>query len=168
MTRNPGTLRWEWPRIRPSQGPPASQTAQNWEPANLLSPGLAMIQDHPRLIRIDPSFDFYRALLSDARSSKNLSMAYFLLLLNHIGVCKFNFLIQYLEIVIELSSSNKIYRNLAEGLVWRPERNGKEFDYLFAFCNCSSSAAIIVSPLVSFECSMTIKSSCDVDLIANG
>jgi hypothetical protein len=95
-------------------------------------------------------------------------MAYFLLLLNHIGVCKFNSLIQYLEIVIELSSSNEIYRNLAGGLVLRPERNGKEFDHLFAFCNCSSSAAIIVSPLVSFECSMTVESSCDIDLIVNG
>jgi hypothetical protein len=45
-----------------------------------------------------------------ARFSKNLSMAYFLLLLNHIDICKFNSLIQYLEIVIELSSSNEIYR----------------------------------------------------------
>jgi hypothetical protein len=94
-------------------------------------------------------------------------MAYFLLLLSHIDICKFNSLIQYLEMVIELSSSNEIYRNLAGGFVWRPERNGKEFDYLFAFCNCSSSVAIIVSPLVSFECSMTVESSCDVDLIAN-
>jgi hypothetical protein len=95
-------------------------------------------------------------------------MAYFLLLLNHIGVCKFNSLIQYLEIVIELFSSNEIYRNLTGGLVWRPERNAKEFNHLFAFCNCSSSAAIIVSPLVLLECSMTVKSSCDVNLIANG
>jgi hypothetical protein len=94
-------------------------------------------------------------------------MAYFYLLLNHIGVCKFNSLIQYLEIVIELSSSNEIYRNLTGGLVWRSERNDKEFDHLFAFCNYSSSVAIIVSPLVSFECSMTVKSSCDIDLIAN-
>jgi hypothetical protein len=95
-------------------------------------------------------------------------MAYFLLLLNHIDICKFNSLIQYLEIVIKLSSSNEIYRNLAGSLVWRPERNGKEFDHLFAFCNCSSSVAAIVSPLVLFECSMTVESSCDIDLIANG
>ena len=119
-------------------------------------------------IRAGCPFWGWKQVPPDARSSKNLSMAYFLLLLNHIGVCKFNSLIQYLEIVIELSSSNEIYRNLAGGLVWRPERNGKEFDHLFAFCNCSSSAVIIVSPLVSFECSMTVESSCDVDLIANG
>jgi hypothetical protein len=102
-----------------------------------------------------------------ARSSKNPSMAYFLLLLNHIGVCSSNALIQYSEVVLELASSNEIYRNLTGSLVWRPERNGKEFDPLFAFCNCSSSVAVIVSPLVSFECSMTVKSSCNVDLIAN-
>jgi hypothetical protein len=94
-------------------------------------------------------------------------MAYFLLLLNHIDVCKPNSLIQYSEIVLELSSNNKIYRNRAGGLVWRPERSGREFDYLFASCNCNSSAAIIVSPLVSFECSMTVESSCNVNLIAN-
>jgi hypothetical protein len=94
-------------------------------------------------------------------------MAYFLLLLNHIDVCKPNSLIQYSEVVLELSSNNEIYRNRAKGLVWRPERNGKEFDHLFAFCNYNSSAAIIISPLVSFECSMTVESSCDVDLIAN-
>jgi hypothetical protein len=103
-----------------------------------------------------------------ARSSKNLSMPYFLLLLNHIDICKFNSLIQYLEIIIKLSSNNEIYRNLAGGLVWRPERNGKEFDHLFAFCNCSSSVIAIVSPLVLFECSMTVESSRDVNLIANG
>jgi hypothetical protein len=95
-------------------------------------------------------------------------MAYFLLLLNHIGVCSSNALIQYSEVVLELASSNGIYRNLTESLVWRPERNGKEFDPLFAFCNCSSSVAVIVSLLVSFECSMTVESSRDVDLIANG
>jgi hypothetical protein len=94
-------------------------------------------------------------------------MTYFLLLLNHIGVCKFNSLIQYLEIVIKLSNSNEIYRNLTGGLVWRPERNGKEFDHLFAFCNCSSSVAVIASPLILFECSITVESSCDVDLIVN-
>jgi hypothetical protein len=94
-------------------------------------------------------------------------MAYFLLLLNHIDICKFNSLIQYLEIVIELSSSNEIYRNLTGGLIWRPERNNKEFDHLFAFCNCSSSVTTIASPLVLFECSMTVESSCNVDLIAN-
>jgi hypothetical protein len=94
-------------------------------------------------------------------------MAYFLLLLNHIGVCKSNSLIQHSEVVLELSSSNKVYRTLTGSLVWRPERNNKEFDPLFAFCNCSSSVTVIVSPLVSFECSMTVKSSCDVDLIAN-
>jgi hypothetical protein len=94
-------------------------------------------------------------------------MAYFLLLLNHIDICKFNSLIQYLEIVIELSSSNEIYRNLARGLIWRPKRNGKEFDHLFAFCNCNSSVAAIASPLVLFECSMTVKFSRDIDLIAN-
>jgi hypothetical protein len=95
-------------------------------------------------------------------------MAYFLLLLNHIGVCSSNALIQYSEVVLELASSNEIYRNLTGSLVWRPERNGKEFDPLFAFCNCSSFVAVIASPLVSFECSMTVESSCDVDLIANG
>ena len=99
---------------------------------------------------------------------QNLSMAYFLLLLNHIDVCKSNSLIQYSEVVLELSSNNEIYRNRAGGLVWRPERSGREFDHLFASCNCNSSAAVIVSPLVSFECSMTVESSCDVDLIANG
>jgi hypothetical protein len=103
-----------------------------------------------------------------ARSSKNLSMAYFLLLLNHIDICKFNSLIQYLEIVIELSSSNGIYRNLAGGLVWRPERNDKEFDHLFASYNCSSSVAVIASPLVSFECPMTAKSNCGIYLTVNG
>ncbi len=102
-----------------------------------------------------------------ARSSKNPSMAYFLLLLNHIGVCKVNSLIQHSEIVLELSSNNKIYRNLTGSLIWRPERNGKEFDPLFAFCNCSSSVAVIVSPLVSFECPMTVKSSCGIYLIVN-
>ena len=95
-------------------------------------------------------------------------MAYFLLLLNHIDICKFNSLIQYLEIVIELSSSNEIYRNRAGGLVWRPERNSKEFDHLFAFCNCSSSVAVIASPLVLFECSMTAESNCGIDLTVNG
>src|SRR5450432_2575638 len=94
-------------------------------------------------------------------------MAYFLLLLNHIDICKLNSLIQYLEIVIELSSSKKIYRNLTGSLIWRPERNGKEFDPLFAFCNCSSPVVIIASLLVSFECSMTVESSCGVDLIVN-
>jgi hypothetical protein len=94
-------------------------------------------------------------------------MAYFLLLLNHIDVCKSNSLIQYSEIVLELSSNNEIYRNRAEGLVWRSERSDIEFDHLFAFCNCNSSVAIIASPLVSFECLMTAKSSCDIDLIAN-
>jgi hypothetical protein len=94
-------------------------------------------------------------------------MAYILLLLNHIDICKFNSLIQYLEIVIELSSNNEIYRNLARSLVWRPERNSKEFDHLFAFCNCSSSVTAIASPLVLFECSMTVKSSRDINLIAN-
>jgi hypothetical protein len=57
-------------------------------------------------------------------------MAYFLLLLNHIDVCKFNSLIQYSEAVLELSSGNKIYRNRAGGLIWRLERGGKEFDRL--------------------------------------
>jgi hypothetical protein len=95
-------------------------------------------------------------------------MPYFLLLLNHIDICKFNSLIQYLEIVIELSSSNEIYRNRAGGLVWRPERNGREFDHLVASCNCNLSVAVIVSSLVLFECSMTVESSCDVDLIVNG
>jgi hypothetical protein len=95
-------------------------------------------------------------------------MAYFLLLLNHIDVCKPNSLIQYSEVVLELSSNNEIYRNRAGGLVWRPERNGREFDYLVASCNYNSSVAVIVSPLVSFECSMTVKSSCDVNLIVNG
>ena len=95
------------------------------------------------------------------------SVAYFLLLLNHIDVCKFNSLIQYSEVVLELSNSNEIYRNRAGGLVWRPERNGREFDHLFASCNCSSSVAVIASPLVSFECSMTVKSSCDVDLVVS-
>jgi hypothetical protein len=95
-------------------------------------------------------------------------MAYFLLLLNHIGVRKFNSLIQYLEIVIELSNNNEIYRNRAGGLVWRPKHNSKEFDHLFASCNCNLSVAIIASPLVSFECSMTVESSYDIDLIVNG
>jgi hypothetical protein len=95
-------------------------------------------------------------------------MAYFLLLLNHIDVCKPNSLIQYSEVVLELSSNNEIYRNRAGGLVWRSERSGREFNHLFASCNCNSSAAIIVSPLVLFECLMTVESSCDVDLIANG
>src|ERR1700731_3090726 len=95
-------------------------------------------------------------------------MAYFLLLLNHIDVCKPNSLIQYSEVVLELSSNNKIYRNCAGGLVWRSERNGREFDYLFASCNCSSSVAIIASPLVSFECSMTVKSCYSVYLIVSG
>jgi hypothetical protein len=63
-------------------------------------------------------------------------MAYFLLLLNHIDVCRFNSLTQYSKIILELSSSNKIYRNLARGLVWRLERSDREFKYLFAFCNC--------------------------------
>jgi len=94
-------------------------------------------------------------------------MAYFLLLLNHIDIYKFNFLIQYLEIVIELFNNYKIYRNLTRGLIWRSERNGKEFDYLFAFYNCSSSIAAIVSPLILFECLMTVESSRDIDLIAN-
>src|SRR5258707_806178 len=109
-----------------------------------------------------------RVFQVNLNSSKNLSVAYFLLLLNHIGVCKFNSLIQYLEIVIELSSINEIYRNRAGGLVWRPERNGKEFDHLFASCNCNSSVTVIASSLVSFECSMIVESSCDVDLIVNG
>jgi hypothetical protein len=94
-------------------------------------------------------------------------MTYFLLLLNHINICKFNSLIQYLEIIIELSSSNEIYRNLAGGLIWRPECNSKEFNYLFAFCNCSSSVAAIASPLVSFECSMAAESNCGIDLTVN-
>jgi hypothetical protein len=94
-------------------------------------------------------------------------MAYFLLLLNHIDVCRFNSLTQYSKIILELSSSNKIYRNLARGLVWRSERSNRELKYLFAFCNCNSSVAIIASPLVSFECSMTVKSSRDVNLIVN-
>jgi hypothetical protein len=94
-------------------------------------------------------------------------MAYFLLLLNHIDVCKPNSLIQYSEIVLELSNNNEIYRNHAGGLVWRPERNGREFDYLFASCNCNSSAVVIVSPLVSFECPMTVESSCGIYLIVN-
>jgi hypothetical protein len=76
-------------------------------------------------------------------------------------------LIQYSEVILELSSSNKIYQNRAAGLVRRPERNGKEFDPLFAFCNCSSSVAVIISPLVLFECSMTVESSCGIDLIVN-
>jgi hypothetical protein len=94
-------------------------------------------------------------------------MAYFLLLLNHIGVCSSNALIQYSEVVLELDSSNEIYRNLTGSLVWRPERNGKEFDPLLAFCNCSLSVAVIASPLVSFECSMTVESSRGINLIAN-
>jgi hypothetical protein len=94
-------------------------------------------------------------------------MAYFLLLLNHIDICKFNSLIQYLEIVIELSNSSEIYRNLTGGLVWRSERNSKKFDHLFAFCNCSSSVVIIASPLVSFECSMTVKSCYSIYLIVS-
>jgi hypothetical protein len=95
-------------------------------------------------------------------------MAYFLLLLNHIDICKSNSLIQYSEVVLELSSNNEIYRNRAGGLVWRPERSGREFDYLFASCNCNPSVAVIESPLVSFECSMTVESSRDIDLIVNG
>jgi hypothetical protein len=95
-------------------------------------------------------------------------MAYFLLLLNHIDVCKPNSLIQYSEIVLELSSNNEIYRNRAGSLVWRPERSDREFDHLFAFCNYNSSAAVIVSPLVSFECLMTVESSCNINLIVNG
>jgi hypothetical protein len=114
-----------------------------------------------------PCITTWCTLPLDARSSKNLSVAYFLLLLNHIGVCKFNSLIQYLEIVIELSSSNEIYRNRAGGLVWRPERNGRKFDHLVASCNCNSSVAVIVSPLVSFECSMTVESSYGIYLIVN-
>jgi hypothetical protein len=94
-------------------------------------------------------------------------MTYFYLLLNHIGVCGSNALIQYLEVVLELTSSNKIYRNLTESLVWRPERNSKEFDLPFVSYNYSSSVVIVVSPLVSFECSMTVESSCDINLIAN-
>jgi hypothetical protein len=103
-----------------------------------------------------------------ARSSKNPSITYFLLLLNHIGVCSFNALIQYLEIILELASNNKIYRNLTGSLVWRSKRNGKEFNSLFAFCNYNLSVTIIVSPLVSFECLMTVKFSYNIDLIANG
>jgi hypothetical protein len=94
-------------------------------------------------------------------------MAYFLLLLNHIDVCKPNSLIQYSEVVLELSNNNEIYRNRAGGLVWRSERNNREFDHLVASCNCNSSVTVIVSPLVSFECSMTVESSCDVNLIVN-
>ena len=86
-------------------------------------------------------------------------MAYFYLLLNHIGVCGSNALIQYSEIALELASSNKIHRNLTGSLIWRPERNDKEFDPLFAFYNCSSSVAILISPLVSFEYPMTVESS---------
>jgi hypothetical protein len=48
---------------------------------------------------------------------QNPSVAYFLLLLNHIDVCKPNSLIQYSEIVLELSNNNKIYRNRAGGLM---------------------------------------------------
>jgi hypothetical protein len=99
---------------------------------------------------------------------QNPSVAYFLLLLNHIDVCKPNSLIQYSEVVLELSSNNKIYRNRAGGLVWRPERSGKEFNHLFASCNCSTSVAIIASPLVSFECLMTVKSCYSVYLIVSG
>jgi hypothetical protein len=29
--------------------------------------------------------------------------------------------------------------------VWRPERSGREFDHLFASCNCNPSVAVIVS-----------------------
>jgi hypothetical protein len=95
-------------------------------------------------------------------------MAYFLLLLNHIDVCKSNSLIQYSEVMLELSNNNEIYQNRAGGLIWRPERSDREFDHLFASCNCNSSVTVIVSPLISFECSMTAKSSYDIDLIANG
>jgi hypothetical protein len=45
------------------------------------------------------------------------SVAYFLLLLNHIDVCKFNSLIQYSEVVLKLSNSNEIYRDRTKGLV---------------------------------------------------
>jgi hypothetical protein len=99
---------------------------------------------------------------------QNSTFAFNLLLLNHIDVCKPNSLIQYSEVVLELSSNNRIYRNRAGGFVWRPERSGKEFNHLFASCNCSSSVAIIASPLVSFECPMAVESSRGVDLIANG
>jgi len=99
--------------------------------------------------------------------SQNSTLAFNLLLLNHINVCKFNSLIQYSEVILELSSSNKIYQNRAAGLVRRPERSDREFDYLFASYNCSSSVAVIVSPLVSFECPMTVESSCGVDLVVN-
>jgi hypothetical protein len=51
----------------------------------------------------------YRSPPPDARSSKNPFMAYFLLLLNHIDVCKPNSLIQYSEVVLELSNNNEIY-----------------------------------------------------------
>jgi hypothetical protein len=100
--------------------------------------------------------------------SQNSTFAFNLILLNHIDVCKPNYLIQYSEVILELSSNNKIYRNRAGGLVWRPERSGKEFNHLFASCNCSTSVAIIASPLVSFECLMTVKSCYSVYLIVSG
>ena len=99
---------------------------------------------------------------------QNSTLAFNLLLLNHIDVFKPNSLIQYSEVVLGLSSSNKIYRNRTGSLIWRPERNGREFDRLFVFCNCNSSVAVIESPLVSFECSMTVESSYSVDLIVKG
>ena len=99
--------------------------------------------------------------------SQNSTFAFNLILLNHIDVCKPNYLIQYSEVILELSSNNKIYRNRAGGLVWRSERSGREFNYLFASCNCSSSVVIIASPLVSFECSMTVKSCYSVYLIVS-
>ena len=95
-------------------------------------------------------------------------MAYFLLLLNHIDVCKPNSLIEHSEIVLELASSNEIYRNLTGSLMWRPERNGKEFDPLFAFSNCSSSVIVLIFLLVLFECPITIEFSYNINLIANG
>jgi hypothetical protein len=99
---------------------------------------------------------------------QNSTLAFNLLLLSHIDVCKSNSLIQYLEIVLELSSGNEIYRNRVGGLVWRSESSNREFDHLFASCNCNLSVTIIASPLVSFECSMTVESSYGIYLIVNG
>jgi hypothetical protein len=99
---------------------------------------------------------------------QNSTLAFNLLLLSHIDVCKSNSLIQYLEIVLELSSSNEIYRNRAGGLIWRSESSDREFNHLFASCNYNLSVTIIASPLISFECSMTVESSYDIYLIVNG
>jgi hypothetical protein len=51
--------------------------------------------------------------------------------------------------------------------MWRPEYNSREFDHLFASCNCNPYVTIIELLLISFECSMTVKSSRDINLIVN-